>query len=128
MRIIKTVYPCQECENEIDPLHKFCPKCGAEQSDVNDMVVYNVFYRQKGAEVFNRMFGGSPVLTMEDAEGLIADLGLPDDFESFLCGYIPNKQDESNNFEIVTVHWFAIKEGRMSTDEGVKTVTFTHLE
>lgn len=132
VKVIETVYPCENCGKDIAPTHKFCPSCGNEQTPVDERLHYNIFSRWQGASgAFNLSYGGH-ILDLEDAE--ILALQMTEEraqIQIFVGSYLLADMTwvSDHMIEIEVKNWYEVApNGKLYRDQGPQTVTVTHLE
>jgi hypothetical protein len=129
MKSIQTVYPCPNCEAENRPVNQFCSACGTKLPNWADGNIYNLFYRQVGSPLYNLMFGGDPILTLDDAkeaawENIEENHGR---WEFYIGAYPVNTSiDEGVAFSVK--EWYGVGHNRITSDLGPTMVRVTHLE
>ncbi len=121
MRILKTVYPCKKCQQEIDPNTPHCPQCGAAQDHSNEEH-FNIFKSYHGGGVYNMTFGAT-ILTEEDIVELAKDQSGTG---YFIGSYIPSAQDQPNHVKLAK--WIPIINGEPGLDQGAQVIEITNLE
>lgn len=121
MIVLKTVYPCKQCEQEVDPNTPHCPQCGVEQ-DHSGEEHFNIFKSFRGGNVYNMTYGAT-ILTEEDIVELAQDqIGSG----YFIGSYIPADQDQSNKIKLT--RWIPIINGQAGLDQGSQAIEITNLE
>lgn len=121
MRILKTVYPCKKCQQEIDPNTPHCPQCGAAQDHSNEEH-FNIFKSYHGGGVYNMTFGAT-ILTEEDIVELAKDQSGTG---YFIGSFIPSAQDQPNRIKLAK--WIPIINGEPGLDQGAQVIEITNLE
>lgn len=121
MIILKTVYPCEKCQQEIDPNTPHCPQCGEKQDHSNEEH-FNIFKAFRGGGVYNMTYGAT-ILTWED---IVQLAGEQSGTGYFIGSYIPASQDQPNHIKIVK--WTPIINGEAGLDQGSQVIEITNLE
>lgn len=129
MRIIQTVYPCPDCGVENRPISRFCMNCGLKLPNWADGNIYNLFYRKVSNPLYNLMFGGDPILTLEDAkEATQAQIKENHGRWEFYIGAFPVKTQIEEGVAFAVNEWYAVDDKSITNDMGPCMARVTFLE
>jgi hypothetical protein len=122
MIILKTVYPCKNCKQEVDPNFKHCLECGAIQ-DYSGDEHFNIFRRQLwGGEQYSMVYGAT-ILSYDD----IVELAEEQSGEGcFIGSFIPAEQDREHHIKLAK--WIPIVNGQPGLNQGSQTIEISNLE
>ena len=124
--IMRTVYPCANCGEEVSPAVRFCPSCGTEQPSLVEATVYNVLSRwPRGSESFHVKFGGDPILTAEDLAEAVATY-CQGEAEYFMATYRSTDFDGAG--KLCVRSWQPVVNGVVGEDQGQVIITLNPLE
>lgn len=129
MKSIQTVYPCPNCRFENRPVNQYCTACGSKLSSWAKGYVFNLFYRRKGGSLYNLLFKGDPILTLEDAkEAAWENINTNHGRYEFYIGAFPANTGIEEAVAFPVYHWYEVHHQVIKDDDGPRMVRVTFLE